>query len=193
MATPTKTYKPKVHIGIDTETLGIPGDSAIVEIGAVIVLGNVPPATLHIKIKPSCYEGTQFRVDQETIDWHNKQHPEYLADLEANGVSFQEATTLYNSFLLQYKGDYDLHVWSQGKDFDFPKLDFLLKAAGIPKAPYSYSNIHCARDLVWLNPAARISGGGTSAVHTAVEDATWMARQIRAVVERNNWYQRLFA
>lgn len=188
----TKVYRPKVHIGIDTETLGIPGDSAIVEIGAVVVMGNVVPETLHIKIKPSSYEGTQFRIDPETVAWHNKIHPAYLAQMEAEGVSFQEAAITFNGWLQQFKDNFDLHVWSQGKDFDFPKLDFLLKASGVSKAPYSYSNIHCARDLVWLNPAARIPGGGTEAKHTAVDDATWMKAQIKEVVNRSNWYQRLF-
>lgn len=188
----TKTYKPKIHIGIDTETLGIPGHAAIVEIGAVIIMGNVPQDVLHIKIKPSSYEGTQFLVNQDTVDFHNGLHPDYLADMEANGVSFQEAANTYNQWVLQYKENFDVHLWSQGKDFDFPKLQYLMENSGISKAPYPYSNIHCARDLVWLNPGARIAGGGTEAKHTAVDDAIWMAKQVRAVVAKSGWYQKLF-
>lgn len=190
MAISPRVYKPKVHVVLDTETLGIVAHSAIIEIGAVVCMGG-EEQYFECSIKPSSYVGTQFHIDSETVAWHNGRDPEFLAKMEAEGVSFQEAAQRFHGWLMDIGNGKELHVWSQGKDFDFPKLDYLFAAAGCGKPPYTYSRIHCTRDILWLNPGARLKGANPAA-HTALADATWAAAQLVAIVNSSNWYQRLF-
>lgn len=193
MSTPTKQYKPKTNIIVDTETLAIDSKAAIVDIGAVIGYGmfNGQPS-FHVKIKPSSYAGTLFEIDADTMNWHNANKPGYLDDLEANGVSFQEAALHFNDWLAGFAANSDLHMWAQGKDFDAPNLDWLFKQCGI-KPAYSFRNFHCTRDLLYLNPGARIKGGSSEAAHTALADAQWAADQFNAIVAKSDWYKRLFS
>lgn len=193
MATPAKQYKPKTNIIVDTETLALDSKAAIVDIGAVIGYGmfNCQPS-FHVKIKPSSYAGTLFEIDADTIQWHNTNKPGYLDDLEANGVSFQEAAAVFNDWLSGFAQNSDLHMWAQGKDFDQSVLGWLFKQCGI-KPAYSYRNFHCTRDLLYLNPGARIKGGQDEAAHTALADAQWATDQFNAIVGKSDWYKRLFS
>lgn len=193
MATPTKQYKPKSNVIVDTETLALDSKAAIVDIGAVIGYGKFQgQPDFHIKIKPSSYAGTMFEIAAETIQWHNTNKPGYLEDLEANGVSFQEAAMTFHDWLSGFAQNSDLHMWAQGKDFDQSVLGWLFKQCGI-KPAYSYRNFHCTRDLLYLNPGARIKGGQDDAAHTALADAKWAADQFNAIVAKSDWYKRLFS
>lgn len=193
MTTPTKTYKPKVHIVVDTETLSLDPKSAIVDIGAVMAMGKFEPCEFSMLIKPSSYEGTPFEVDPNTVAWHEEQNPGFLKTCEEQGVSFQEAAMLFHEWLKGFAANAELHMWSQGKDFDQTRLDWLFKVCGIEKAAYSYRNYHCTRDLLFLNPGARIKGGGDDAQHTALADARWATMQFKAIVAKSDWYKRLFS
>lgn len=189
--TPSKTYKPKVHIGIDTETLALDSKAAVINIGAVVMLGKVELSTFEIKIKPSSYAGSPFEIDSETMAWHEKTNPGFIAECEEQGVTYQEAAHLLADWVRGYAQNFELHMWAQGKDFDMPILGWLLKVSGVEKPLCSYRNWHCARDLLWLNPAARIPSGVTA--HTALADALWMRDQFHAIVAKSTWYQRLFS
>lgn len=190
--TPAKTYKPKVNIVVDTETLALDSKAAVVDIGAVMAMGKFEPCQFSLLIKPSSYAGTLFEIDSETIQWHNVNKPGYLDQCEAEGVSFQEAANLFNDWLGSFAANAELHMWAQGKDFDQSVLGWLFKQCGI-KPAYNFRNFHCTRDLLFLNPGARIKGGQDEAAHTALADAVWAAAQFRAIVDKSTWYQRLLA
>lgn len=194
MAT-TKTYAPKSHLIVDLEALSLDRHAAIIEIGAVAqygTSGNIA-SKFSIMIKPSSYNDLpQFVRDPSTEQFHEKENPGFLEECEAAGVSFQEAIGLFADWAASFGKPYDLHVWSQGKDYDFPILDFAFGQFGI-KAPWSYRNMHCLRDLVFLNPRSRISGGAGEAKHRALDDAIWAQKQFMRVIADSNWYQRLLA
>lgn len=193
MATPSKTYKPKVHIVVDTETLALDPKAAVIDIGAVMAMGKFEPCKFHLLIKPSSYIGTPFEIDPDTVAWHNTNNPGFIDQCENHGVSFQEAATEFHVWLSGFAANAELHMWSQGKDFDQTILGWLFKQCGVLKPAYSYRNFHCTRDLLWLNPAARIKGGGDTAAHTALADAEWATAQFQAIVNNSTWYQRLFS
>lgn len=193
MATPTsaRTYKPKAHGVCDIETLSIDKRAAMVHIAVVIAYGGGGHNEFSAYIKPSQYANTQFEVDQDTWNWHEKEHPGYLAKCEAEGVSLAEALQGMVDFMADYAAEFELHMWSQGKDFDFPIIDWALSQTGL-KAPWAYSRVHCLRDLVWLNPAARLQGKQENK-HDALADAHWESQQLRAVIANSNWYQKLMS
>lgn len=192
MTTPAKVYKPKVNIVVDTETLALDSKAAVIDIGAVMAMGKFEPCQFQLFIKPSSYAGTMFEIDSETVQWHNTNKPGYLDQCEAEGVSFQEAANVFNDWLGGFAANAELHMWAQGKDFDQSVLGWLFKQCGI-KPAYSYRNFHCTRDLLYLNPGARIKGGQDEAAHTALADAVWAAAQFKAIVDKSVWYQRLFS
>jgi hypothetical protein len=191
--TPVKTYKAKVNIVVDTETLALDSKAAVVDIGAVMAMGKFEPCQFQLYIKPSSYVGTPFEIDADTLEWHEKQNPGYLDKCEELGVSFQEAAHEFHTWLSGFAANAELHMWAQGKDFDQTILGYLFKTSGIEKTAYSYRNFHCTRDLLFLNPGARIKGGQDEAAHTALADAIWAAKQFNAIVDKSSWYQRLFA
>jgi len=185
-----RTYKRKVHIVLDTETLGLKPKSAIIDIGAVVALGPEQGVSYSQLINPQSYSGADFCIDQDTVAWHEQQNPGFVQTCRDTGVSFQEAAQSFVDWINQYKAEFDLHVWSQGKDFDFPLLNHLFDQCG-HKSPFSYRNVHCTRDLLWLNPAARIRSNGEAA-HTALADAECASQQLIAIVANSSWYQKLF-
>ena len=194
MAT-TKTYAPKSHIILDLEALSLDRHAAILEIAAVAQHGTHGHihSTFEVKIKPSSYlDLPQFDRNAATEQFHMEHNPEILEDCEANGVSLQEAMERLHVWASSYGKPYDLHVWSQGKDYDFPILEYAFEQVGM-KSPWSYRNVHCLRDLVFLNPRSRIGGGSKDAKHRALDDAIWAQKQFMQVIADSNWYQRLLA
>jgi hypothetical protein len=197
MAYSPRAYKPKRHAVLDLETLHTAKNAAVVDIAIVIVDFNNPGIhgrQFHNSIKPSEYdalEGTgQFSRNEDTLNFHYKNDQLFLADCERLGVSIQEAAYAVNDFINEMSQEVELHLWSQGKDFDFPILENMLSQVGMG-APYAYSRVHCLRDLVWLNPASRIKSEGPVA-HKALPDAMHEAKQLIATVNQSSWYQRLF-
>lgn len=188
--TTAKSYKPKRHIVIDVETLSTKRNAAVVDLAAVVVDFNRSTTdTFQVYIRQAEQHGITS-TDPGTVDWHHKQDPEFLQVCEANGITFVQALAEFIGWL-QIQGDgVELHFWSQGKDFDFPILENLFHIAGY-NIPWAYSRVHCLRDLVWLNPAARIRSNEPTA-HKALPDAIFEAQQLAAVVNNSSWYQRLF-
>lgn len=185
-----RKYKPKVNIVVDTETGALDSKAAVYDIGAVVAWPIHLGASFSIKIKPSSYNGTAFEVNAETLQWHKDNKPGYLEQCEEEGVDFREAAQVFADWLQTYAANFDLHMWAQGKDFDQSVLGWLFNQCSI-KQPYSYRNFHCTRDLLFLNPAARIRGGQDEAAHTALADAEWAASQLIAIINNSTWYQRL--
>jgi len=188
-----RVYKAKVNIVVDTETLALDSKAAVIDIGAVMAMGKFEPCQFQRFIKPSSYVDTPFEINADTMQWHETNKPGYLDRCEAEGVSFQEAAHEFHQWLSGFAANAELHMWAQGKDFDQTILAWLFKTSGIEKTAYSYRNFHCTRDLLFLNPNARIRGGQDEAAHTALADAVWAAAQFNAIVDKSNWYQRLFA
>jgi DNA polymerase III epsilon subunit-like protein len=190
-----RTYKPKAHLVLDCETLSTRKDAAVIEIGAV-ALYEVPGLDryFNVLIKPSSYAGTEsvFARDAATAAFQDKTNPGFLEECETLGRSFQEAFMLFNCWVASYADQLEVHMWSHGKDFDFPIMENLAEQCG-EKPAYAYGKVHCLRDLVWLNPKQRIQRPADSVAHRALHDAIFEAKQLHAVVESNSWYQRLFS
>lgn len=192
MSTPAKSYKPKRHIVVDIETLSTKRNAVVIDIAAVAVDWNRPTSNqfqIYLRDKEQSESGL-FDIDSSTIAFHLKNDPNFIDDCNNNGVIFQEAVQSFADWIQMQSSDVELHMWSQGKDFDYPILENLFNAAGV-KIPWNYGRIHCLRDLVWLNPAARLKSEGPTA-HKALPDALQEARQLIAVVNNSSWYQRLF-
>lgn len=193
MSATERKYKPKAHVILDLETLSRSRRAGIVELAAIGQFGATGQHTPFYKaIRPTQYDSLkQFDADPETIQWHNEQNPGHLAKLDAEGVSIQEALAEFLDWLGQFKEPYELHVWSQGKDFDFPILDYAIEQCGL-QVPWKYCNVHCTRDLLFLNPRSRIGGAKRDGHHTAMADTEWAHTQWRKIIADSSWYQRLF-
>ena len=186
-----KTYKPKVHIVIDIETLSTDKRTAIIEIGAVLAMGTESDK-LSLAVKPSSFSGKPYDIDVETISWHEKIHTGYLERMEAEGDDIETAMQKFCDWIRPYAENFEVHMWSQGKDFDFPILEYALRTCG-HKLPWAYSRVHCLRDLVWLNPVTRLKNRPDELPqHEALSDAMYEAMQLRATVGNSDWLRRLF-
>ena len=196
MAAAPNMYKPKRHIVIDVETLHTRRNAAIIDIAAVVVdLNNSANhgAEFSIQIRPSAYDAmtdTEFASNQDTVAFHHKNDPEFIPFCEAHGVSLQEAAQQFCEWIRTWSDSVELHLWSQGKDFDFPILENMIHQTG-ETIPWAKSRVHCLRDAVWLNPASRIKTSEPVA-HKALPDARFEAKQLQVLIGGSSWYQRLF-
>lgn len=192
--TAPKTYPKKANIVVDIETLATEHNAAVIDIAAV-ALYEVEGLNryFNVKIEPSQYLGhAAFSSNNATRDFHEKQNPGYLQECEDQGLTIQEAALALFAFMQSYNDVFELHCWSQGKDFDFPILSNFMKVAELD-VPWNYGKVHCLRDLVWLNPKCRIHPAPGSVKHKALDDAVFEARQLHEVVQSNSWYQRLMS
>ncbi|QHJ80704.1 MAG: hypothetical protein [Bacteriophage sp.] len=193
MAVP-KVYPKKANIVVDIETLDTAHNAATIDIAAVSLYEvEGLPRYFNVKIKPSQYLGhAAFSANNATRDFHEKQNPGYVQECEEIGLTIQEAALALFAFMQSYNDVFELHCWSQGKDFDFPILSNFMKVAELD-VPWNYGKVHCLRDLVWLNPKCRIYPEAGSVKHKALPDAVFEARQLHEVVQSNSWYQRLMS
>lgn len=191
MAT-TRQFKPKAHVIIDIETLSLDRHAAITEIAALGMFGtHAVGQSFSIKIRPSSYDQLPaFVRDPETIAFHDRENPFALKECEDDGKAVKEALQALAEYLAHYSHPYELHVWSQGKDFDFPILEHAYKAFDM-QIPWNYRNVHCLRDLVFLNPRSRIQPS-KGVKHRALDDVLHAHKQFTNVIADSTWYQRLF-
>lgn len=191
-----RSFKPKLHIILDLETTGIHSTSGITEIAAICQAGTSGELSrFSVMINPASYESnSSFRIDPNTILWHEQQNPGIGEEWKAKGTTWMNATVQFAEWLndLAHGGSYEIHYWSQGKDFDFPILSNHFEKVGLTD-PWKFRQVHCLRDLVWLNPRSRLKEtADRKGHHRAINDAEWALRQFQQVYADSTWYQKLF-
>lgn len=171
-----KPKRPILPIMVDIETLSLDRHCAIIDI-AVAPIGEFGQGTRWL-INPESYQKySQFEQDSETVAFHTNNKSGLIQDATQVGVSWHTAAQELYDQLYAYTTQYEIHMWSQGKDFDFPCLEFLLKQAGL-KTPWKYSHTHCLRDLSAQYPEVKRSWYGN---HTAMQDVRAQIAHIQKI------------
>lgn len=122
---------------IDIETLGTGINAPILTIGAVVFDTNSPKIgdKLYLKIKVEDYNKYhQFKVDYSTIVWWNKQTESARKEafLSEPRVSLEVAMMTLHSWLVNLASpNSKLIMWSHGKEFDLPILQFAFETVGL--------------------------------------------------------------
>lgn len=161
-------YRERQHIIVDLETLDTRPTAYAWEIAAVhINKGEVTSLLFNSSIGHKT--GSIWRTESiDTREWTAKQGNLPAAIRATNeGRPVSQVMAEFILWLTQFDNPM---LWSWGKDFDFPILNMHADHLGM-KLPYSYSNVHCIRDLWKMqNPNAKESPT-RNAKHRALEDA----------------------
>lgn len=165
------SYEPdhqKLLFVLDTETLSLEPNAAVIDIAIVPVNSNW---SFSEQIKPSSYEGKaagKFHLSPATLEFHKEKNPAFLNLCEQRGVSVETAAMGVFNFLeeVQQVEKKQVVLMCQGTDFDIPILKNLLYQAGL-LIPWHYRNVRDLRSLQALTPEVEYDKGG----HTALDDA----------------------
>lgn len=180
--------KSKIVAMLDCETLSLARNAAVIDIGLVVMHPGGINSSYRWLIDPESYQGNnKFHVDQETVNFHNRQNTGLIETATMRGKSWEVAAEDLFGTLTPLVYYHELHVWAKGKDFDGPVIEHFLKRAGYP-VPWRHTNLHCLRDLAQLFPEVRARQLGD---HTALKDAEAQAchlMDIAAYSERASNY-----
>lgn len=172
----SKPKRPVLPIMLDCETLSLDPYAAIIDI-ALAPIGEFGQGKRWL-VTPSSYDcNPNFVRDPETVAFHANNKSGILEDAELTGHSWQRAAMELHAHLHDLTSQYEIHMWSQGKDFDFPRLDHLFAEAGL-KTPWKYSHTHCLRDFAKFYPEVKRSWWGN---HTAMKDVQAQVKHIKDI------------
>ena len=173
-----------VHVMLDTETLGLDSNAIILSIGAVAFYD---PQTLdswktfdefYTDINPETYPGS---VDISTIKWWMEQCHSGIPAPMAGVLALPAALDIFHGWLLKICDNTPkrLVIWTNGTDFDIPKLSNAYKLCGA-KVPWRYSAVRDARTIF-----KSLGPFGTKPPvlnkHHALADAQWQTEYLISI------------
>lgn len=174
--------KPKLPIMVDLETLSLKRNAAVIDIAMCAVTDD--GAMHQWYLRPESYTNSfEFDVDPATINFHTNQKTGIMGVAEARGQHWRDISVEVVSYLTNLAHHYEIHLWSQGKDFDMPVLENLLAQAGC-KAPWKYSNTHCLRDLAQQYPEVKRMKWGNHTAKLDVEAQSQHLKDLAAASDR---------
>jgi 3' exoribonuclease, RNase T-like len=179
-----------LHIMVDIETLDTSVDSAITEIGAVIIAGGegnkLDRAFYYPCIDP------RGSVSKETIEWRNKNNlPRLLWDqtipeeeLEMNPLHIKRVMRNFFEWIedvCKTTGATPV-MWCKGTDFDKVILTRAAKnRCGIEKTPWAYNKFFDVRTLLYVFPQFKIPSALVK--HNGFDDALAQASCLTKIAE----------
>jgi hypothetical protein len=184
-----------LDIMIDLETLGTTADAVIVSIGAVAfnldagtVLQGDERASFYVVLDTE----TQPRrhISADTLAW-------WMRQSDAARAVFDRANLVQNHFpartalgalndwvrqvVLQANAQHkDLHVWSNGADFDLPMLAHACRTFNVPLPWFPYAG-RCYRTYKNLPGARKFVIRHDGVHHNALDDAINQAQHLCAI------------
>lgn len=173
--------KPILPFMLDCETLSLDRHAAVIDIAIAPIMDGLQGKRW--LINPSSYSNhPSFIRDPETLAFHANNKTGLMEDAEMVGHSWQRVAQEVHNYLQDFTTWHEIHIWSQGKDFDTPIMEHLFKQAGL-KTPWKYSHTHCLRDLSGLFPDVKRSYYGN---HTAMEDARAQVKHLKDIAGRHD-------
>ena len=170
---------PDTHIMVDIETLGTSRDSPILTIGAVVFDPNEGTVgeKWYRKIDVKNYDdlGHIFTMNYGTLLWWLKQKMIEEAFLGPDRIPVETALQEFSDWLKTKPGT--LYMWSHGKEFDLPILDYALTSFNI-ETPWKFWNTRDTR-TVYDIASIKLDKADGYDLHHAVGDCL---RQIEGVI-----------
>lgn len=155
---PMSDLIPAQCIVVDLESLGTFFTSQIIQIAA----GSVGIPDEKFNILPSVESQVLSITDPQTVNFWQEIQARDLAVWEAVlspsrfTQSIKDCLEAFSNWIIAYRKKtgiyYDqLHLFSRGKDFDFPMLAWAYSAYLDETPPWFYRNTHCLRDMQFMN------------------------------------------
>lgn len=166
------------NVMIDCETLGKSPSSVIISLAAVkFEFGSDATEVFSINFDPKSSKKYGMTTDQDTIDWWKNQPKEAIQAFMSNQVPIESGMDAFLDFLgperLQFV------YWANGSTFDFPLVDWTLKAINKP-IPWKYWNCRDARTIYSICGINMKTYPRIGQHHNAVDDCL---TQIKALKE----------
>lgn len=161
---------------IDLETLGTKPGCGILAIGATTLDLQ---EHFYCKIAPESNKDLDLFMQQDTMDWHQKQPIHVYQENFSGTTHILEALEKFQNWFKQVQGNC---VWGNGADFDLPILTAAYHETMYKVAPWKPFNGRCYRTLksLYSNIKPDIFEG---AKHTALADAIYQAKHLVKILD----------
>lgn len=182
----TSTSRTCDHLMIDLETMGKNPDAPIISIGAIFFdpqTGDMGPEFS----KTIDLETAGGVIDRDTIKWWLKQSREAQSSIMTDEIPLDDALLQLREFIDENSGEFFVHVWGNGANFDNTILRRSYERQGIP-CPWRYYNDRDVRTIVELGKAidfdARTAIPFEGERHNALDDARYQAKYVSAIWQK---------
>ncbi|WP_201795223.1 3'-5' exonuclease, partial [Escherichia coli] len=182
----TSTSRAGIHLMIDLETMGKNPDAPIISIGAIFFdpqTGDMGPEFS----KTIDLETAGGVIDRDTIKWWLKQSREAQSAIMTDEIPLDDALLQLREFIDENSGEFFVHVWGNGANFDNTILRRSYERQGIP-CPWRYYNDRDVHTIVELGKAidfdARTAIPFEGERHNALDDARYQAKYVSAIWQK---------
>ncbi|HAX5089768.1 TPA: exonuclease, partial [Escherichia coli] len=182
----TSTSRAGIHLMIDLETMGKNPDAPIISIGAIFFdpqTGDMGPEFS----KTIDLETAGGVIDRDTIKWWLKQSREAQSAIMTDEIPLDDALLQLREFIDENSGEFFVHVWGNGANFDNTILRRSYERQGLP-CPWRYYNDRDVRTIVELGKAidfdARTAIPFEGERHNALDDARYQAKYVSAIWQK---------
>ncbi|ENA6610711.1 3'-5' exoribonuclease [Escherichia coli] len=182
----TSTSRTCDHLMIDLETMGKNPDAPIISIGAIFFdpqTGDMGPEFS----KTIDLETAGGVIDRDTIKWWLKQSREAQSAIMTDEIPLDDALLQLREFIDENSGEFFVHVWGNGANFDNTILRRSYERQGSP-CPWRYYNDRDVRTIVELGKAidfdARTAIPFEGERHNALDDARYQAKYVSAIWQK---------
>nr|EET2455560.1 exonuclease [Escherichia coli] len=182
----TSTSRTCDHLMIDLETMGKNPDAPIISIGAIFFdpqTGDMGPEFS----KTIDLETAGGVIDRDTIKWWLKQSREAQSAIMTDEIPLDDALLQLREFIDENSGEFFVHVWGNGANFDNTILRRSYERQGSP-CPWRYYNDRDVRTIVELGKAidfdARTAIPFEGERHNALDDARYQAKYVSVIWQK---------
>ena len=167
-----------MDVMLDLESLSTRPDAVILTLGAVKFDPYTPDHfgdTLYLRIDVDTQIADGRYVEEDTIDWWGRQHPDVREEaLGVTGrVSVMDTIKQLSKFLVGVK-----NIWAQGSVFDIGCLENFYRQYGVP-APWYYWQIRDSRTLFGVHGDPREKN--KLDLHNALADCVSQAQAVQEI------------
>ncbi|EEQ6281061.1 exonuclease [Escherichia coli] len=182
----TSTSRAGIHLMIDLETMGKNPDAPIISIGAIFFdpkTGDMGPEFS----KTIDLDTAGGVIDRDTMKWWLKQSREAQSAIMTDEIPLDDALLQLREFIDENSGEFFVHVWGNGANFDNTILRRSYERQGSP-CPWRYYNDRDVRTIVELGKAidfdARTAIPFEGERHNALDDARYQAKYVSAIWQK---------
>ena len=172
---------------IDTETMGMPPDGALLSIGAVFF--DLQTCTLGPTFNQSINLSTSVRdggtLTPGTIIWWLGQSQEARDAVRFSAIDIRTVLQDFSDFIDEHSYHKNVRLWGNSSSFDLSIVGSAYKRAQI-KQPWHYTNERCFRTVRNMYPHVEYmyASKGTGA-HNALADAIFQSEHLFKIKKRN--------
>lgn len=171
---------------IDTETMGLPPDGALLSIGAVFF--DLATETLGPTFNRMIHLGSSVQaggtIDAGTVLWWLRQGDEARKAVSYGGEPIQVVLADFSTWIAQHCRHEDVRPWGNSNAFDMTVVAGAYKRLGLP-VPWSWWNERDFRTVRNLYPSIEYDPGEKGeGAHNALVDAVFQAQHLFKIKTR---------